>query len=185
MDVEIEMKRWIGALALMAATTTGCDDGPTGPVVEEGSFSIQITGAMNETATGPAFFGSEDVPGEEPVWAVLLGEQDGRHVVVAGKPGAARPGVGTYSLVDGNGPATGWTLAHFVGDGEELLGSFVAESGNVTITVSTASEVRGTLQFRAVGLLGANPGAIDVTGSFSAVAATGALSSASPLGAAR
>ena len=72
-----------------------------------------------------------------------------------------------------------WTVTHVVGDGEELVGMFVAESGTLIVTASSASEIRGTLSFKGIGVLGAIPDTVNVTGSFVAVPAS---SSPAPAG---
>lgn len=159
---------------MLVTALLACGDDPIAPDPDAATFTLRITGALTETATGPAFFGSDEDAGGDPAWVLLLGEEDGRHVVVAGKEGAGRPGTGTYTLAAAPGAGGEWTLAHIVGDGDELLGMFLAESGSVTLTESSDQEIRGTLSFRAVDALTSDT--LRVTGSFVAVPAPSASS---------
>ncbi len=158
---------------LTAASLAACgdDDGGTGTDPVTPSYELDVTGALTETASGKAYFGT-DTDGEgEPIFALLLGDENARHIVFAAKPGAARPGTGTYAFVDPESTQSGWTLLHFVSQGETLLGMFVAESGTLTITQSTPDVLKGTLEVRATGLMGEAPGVVELEGSFTAVPA--------------
>ena len=162
--------RWrgVGLSVVLTLAACGGDDDPVGPGPDEFTFRLDVTGALNEVATGPAFFGSDTDPEVGPIWVLLLGEEAGRHVVVAGRPGATRPAVGTYALGDGSEPTTDWTLAHIVADGEELVEMFLADSGAVTVTTSSDTMVRGSLAFRALGQFGETSDTVRVTGTFTA-----------------
>ena len=55
---------------------------------------------------------------------------------------------------------------------------YVAESGSITFSSSSAGQMTGTLQFRAVGLLNQASDTVDVTGSFTAVPAPASTAAA-------
>lgn len=175
------MRRVLLVLGLgVAVAACGDDDDPAGPSPVVAEYTLEITGALTETATGPAYFGADVGEGGEAVWILAMGQDTSRHVVLAGKQGSARPGAGSYAIVDPSGTTAGWTLLHLVSAGEDLLGMYVAESGTITIQASSADEVRGTLTFEAVELLGESTDTIRVSGTFRAVPApaTASLSAA-------
>ena len=162
------MKRMmsIGLLAF-TAVAAACDSDSTGPGVQ-GSYDLEVAGAFAETAEGPAWFGSELNDDGEPVFMLLFGDESSRHLVIAGREGATRPDVGTHAIEEGS-----WDLLHVVSDGDELLGMYYATEGEITITSSSSSHIRGTIEFVATELLGE----AQVTGSitFDAVPAPAAL----------
>lgn len=162
--------------ALLALAACGDDDGPLAPGSSQ--YTLQIQGAMVETATGPAYFGSDVDDDGQPVWVLLLGSATSRHLVMAAKPGSDRPGTGTVQLQDPESTTGGWTALHLVSEGEELLAMYVAESGSITFSSSSAGKMTGTLQFRAVGLLDQASDTVDVTGSFTAVPAPASTAAA-------
>lgn len=161
------MKRMM-SIALLAFTgmTAACDDDSTGPVVN-GTFQLEVTGALAETADGPAWFGSDVDDDGEPVFALLLGEEDSRHLVIAGRQGSTRPAVGTYTIGE-----NGWDVVHIVSDDDELLGLFYAVEGEITITTSSSSSLRGTIDFVATGILGEEEAEIEGSITFEAAPAT-------------
>ena len=95
-------------------------------------------------------------------------DETSRHLVIAGREGASRPDVGTHAIEEG-----GWELLHVISDDEELLGMFYGVEGEITITSSSSSRIRGTIEFVATELLGEE----QVTGSitFDAVPAPATL----------
>ena len=165
------LRRILMTMAAAAAVAACGDDDSQSPVPVAAEYALAIEGALTETATGPAYFGT-DTDGEGgDVWVLIMGQDTSRHLVVAGRAGSARPAPGSYPIVDPSGPAAGWTLVHVVSNGDELLGLFLAESGTVRIDASSAQEVRGTLDFEAVGVLGEVVDTIQVSGTFRAAPA--------------
>lgn len=163
------MKRMI-SIALLAFTgvAAACDNDATGPD-NEGTFQLQLSGALVETAEGPAWFGADENEEGEPVFMLLFGDENSRHIVIAGRQGSARPGVGTYAIGE-----NGWEVLHFVSDDEELLGFFYGVEGEISITSSSSSHLRGTIDFRGTGLLGETDEEIEGSISFEAVRAPAA-----------
>lgn len=157
----------------VAAAAAACSDSddPQGPNPVASEYALEIDGAVTENAAGPAYFGSDVDENSQPVWMILMGEDTSRHLVLAGKPGSDRPGTGSYAVVDPAGTAAGWNVVHLLSDGDELLGMFIAESGTVTITASSADEVRGTIEFEAAGMIGTAMDTLQVSGRFTAVPA--------------
>lgn len=163
----------VAVLAILVAALPGCgDDDPSDVTPIEAAYALDVSGAVTEQATGKAYFGTDEDELGQPVFALLLGDDTSRHIVMAGKDGAARPGPGEYAIVDPEQGESGWTLLHIISDGDELLGMFVANRGTLTITESTADVLRGTLEFDAVGVMGTAEDSVAVAGSFVAVPAT-------------
>jgi hypothetical protein len=170
--MEDEMLRRSLMTLMLAAPLAACgDDDSQSPAPVVAEYALDIEGAFTETATGPAYFGTDTDDEGEAVWVLILGQQTSRHLVVAGRGGSARPGPGSYPIADPSGPAAGWALVHLVTDGDELLGMFLAESGTVQIDASSAEEVRGSLEFEAVGIMAEAVDTIEVSGTFRAVPA--------------
>lgn len=170
------------ALTLAAAAAACGDDDPAGPDPVEHTYSMEVTGDLDEDADGPAWFGSDVDEEGQAVWALVFGDDDDRHFVVVGKDGSARPGPGTYPIVDPESEENGWTLIHIVSDGEELLGLFAGIDGTVTITESADGEVKGTIEFDAEGILGLGEAEIHATGSFNAQRTSQVPSAAARIG---
>lgn len=169
------MKRIILAcLLLSAGVLAACgDDDPAAPTPVLSEFQLSVTGDVTETATGPAWFGADVDDDGEPVFALLLGQDTSRHLVIAGRSGSARPGTGSYAIREPDAAAGAWSLLHLLSDGDELLGMFVADSGTVTITESTPQLLRGSMEFHATGVLGQEDATVRVTGTFRAAPAPG------------
>ena len=169
-------------LAIMLGMMGCGDEDPVGPG-QDGSFELTVTGALEATTAGPAWFGSDVDPEAGERWVLLLGDGGGDgHMVVAGRPGITRPTAGTYPLTAPDEANPGWTLVHLVTDAEELLGMFVADQGTVTLTSSSSGEVAGQLNFRAVDLLTGGSDTVFVTGSFVARPAPATLESMTEVG---
>lgn len=164
------MKRKIPVGLALALAVMACGDTTTPPEPIIAEFTLDIDGAVTETARGPAYFGSDEDENGEAMWALLLGADTSRHVVIAGKAGATRPGTGSYAIT-GTPSGSGWRLLHILSDGDELVGMFMGETGTVVITESSDEVVRGTIEFEAAGALGQTAGSLEVTGSFVAVPA--------------
>jgi hypothetical protein len=171
----------IAAAAMLLAACSGSDS--TGPA-QGGSYSASVSGDLTATLSGPAHFGSDNSNGET-IFAVVLGSNTSAHLVVLASSGATRPPAGTYDVVglfDGEG-ADGWSALHMVGQGNQLVGSFLGVSGTVTITESNTQRVRGTFEYAAEGFIGGpnqnDEASISVTGEFDAKPATAGSLSAS------
>lgn len=166
------LRRSLVILVLAAAAAAcGDDEDPQGPNPVASEYALEIEGALNESSSGPAYFGADVDENNEPVWMILMGQDTSRHLVLAGRAGSARPGTGSYAVADPTGTEEGWSVIHLLSDGDELLGMFFAESGTVTISASSAEEVRGTIEFEAMGLMGTTLDTIQVSGSFRAIPA--------------
>jgi hypothetical protein len=145
------MKRmmWTVLVALVGVTTA-CDSDSTGPVEEvSGTYDMELTGALNESAEGPAWFGTDVDEEGDDIFLLMLGDEDSRHLVLVGHEGTARPAVGTYDIA-----ANAWELLHFVSDDEELLGMFYGIEGELEITSSSSGRLRGTITFVATDFFG-------------------------------
>jgi hypothetical protein len=165
------MLRPIAIPVLLAATVLACSDDPSGPEPIQGSYELSITGAFSETARGTAWFGTDTDENEDPMFVVILGDETTRHVLLLGRAGEEQPAAGSYHIVAPGPNQTDWTVLHVVADGEDLLGMFSSTSGTLTITESSAEQLRGTIAFSAVGVVGQAADSIAGTGSFTAVPA--------------
>lgn len=159
-------------LVMLAAVLTACgDDDPSDVAPIAAAYELEVSGAVTETASGKAYFGTDEDELGRPIVALLLGDDTSRHLVIAAREGATRPAEGDYAIVDPEESESGWSLLHIISDGDELLGMFTATAGTLTITESTEDVLRGTLEFDAVGLLGVTEDSVAVSGSFVAVPA--------------
>lgn len=140
--------------ALAAISLVACGDSrdPSGPGDDYG-FELAVSGDMTAELEGDAFFGEDTGANGEPVFAILLMNEDEESMVLLAKPGTQRPGVGSYTFAVEPGNSS-WSGALTSTDGDELLGFFIAESGTITITESTATRLRGTIQFQGSGFVG-------------------------------
>ena len=160
-------------LVTLVTVLAGCgDDDPSDVTPIEAAYELEVSGAVTETASGKAYFGTDEDELGQPILALLLGDDTSRHLVIAARQGVTRPAEGEHAIVDLEQSESGWSLLHIISDGDELLGMFTAIRGTLTITESTEDVLRGAIEFDAVGLLGVAEDSVAVSGSFVAVAAT-------------
>ena len=177
--IACEMRRrvmWRMRLAVLVPLgfALACGDGGTGPVVE-GSFSGTITGDLELTLTGTAVFGVATVSGNDGfVIALQRGSVSQLDVdlILLGRFNTERPGEGTYDIIEsgcancsGDDFDGGYVFQYPTGGS----GIFVSESGQPTITKSTADTVAGNCSFTAHDLTDAGS-QITISSSFTAVA---------------
>jgi hypothetical protein len=162
------MKRsMIVALVGLMGAAAGCDSDSTGPDETLGTYEMTLTGDMTETAEGPASFGTDVDDDGDPIFGLLFGDEESRHVVIAGKAGSARPAVGTYDIAEG-----AWELLHMISDDEELVGLLFGVEGEINITRSSSTRLSGTIDFVATGYLDEDEVEFEGSISFDAVRAT-------------
>jgi hypothetical protein len=176
------------ATALLIGTLAGCGSDSTGPADQtppDGpGFSATLTGAIDDTWEGQAVFGVEADPadGTQWIWGIYLDTGDptvDSDVIVftglvdASSPGSTPthgdfPGAGPYALEDafasGGALDVGQQFAIVFRPPGGVVSSYYSSGGTVTITESSATQVRGTLSFSATGLAGT----VSVTGTFTA-----------------
>lgn len=164
----------VAALALAACS----DDNGTGPDGNGDGYNVTITGAVQATAKGQAWFGAdEDFEGNE-VFMLLLGSETSTHTIMLGREGTTRPAVGTYAVTDGeleDGSFSGLYIQS-IGDDEGMM--YFTQSGTIQVTESTSSRLKGTIQLQAVSLFGdpEDPSErVTITGSFDARKAAGSM----------
>lgn len=165
----------IGRLALVGLVGLGLACGENGiePTVE-GSFTTTITGDLQRTLSGRAIFGVTTVSGYDGfVIALEQGTSASLNVdlVLLGRFNTQRPNVGTYDIHEAG--CTNCSEDNFDGgyvfqrpDG--AAGFYTSESGQLTITRSTADTVAGSCSFSAVNLFDAQE-EIEIVGEFTAV----------------
>lgn len=169
---------WHGVLVfatcgIVSLTAGGCgSDGPLAPA--PGSGSLTATGALSLSGSGPANFQISG-GGRQPTFAILIyhfinSEVDWQLQIVKNNSGLLE--VGTYDLVPLSASVTNPTaiLAHYLGAAANPPWlSFNSTSGQLVITSSSPSEVRGTFTF--TGTEYGGTGSVSVTGAFDACAA--------------
>ena len=166
------MHRTTVSLLLLTAALAACADDPSEPRPgPQSQYELTVTGAVTETAAGKAWFGSDTDENGQPIFALLLGEDTSRHVVIAARAGTTRPAPGSYPIVETQSSATDWAAVHILSDDDELLGLFASTAGTLTVTESSAEVFSGTLQFDAAGFMGEAVDSVRVTASFTATAA--------------
>lgn len=152
------MKRFM-SMALVTTMIAACDSDSTGPGTGTGTFQFAVSGAIEETAQGPAWFGSDTNEQGEEVFVLVFGDGSARHFLMVGKEGSARPATGSYPIGE-----TGWDLMHIMSDDDELLGMFVAVDGQVIINASSAGRLSGTITFTAAGFLEGEEEPVEIEG---------------------
>lgn len=164
------------AVAALALAACGDDNG-TGPGENSDGYNITITGAVQATAKGQAWFGAdEDFEGNE-AFVIMLGSETSTHTILLGREGTTRPAVGTYTITDGELEDGSFSGLYIQSVGEEGM-MYFTQSGTIQVTESTSSRLKGTIQLQAVSLFGdpEDPSErVTITGSFDARKAAGSM----------
>jgi hypothetical protein len=156
-----------GIGCVMAASACD-DDSPVDPVLGDGEYRLVIDGDVKKTLTGDAFFGVEEDENGEEVFAILFGSDDDDDVVMVGVSGTTRPSTGTYKIEEGEIEPGDWVGLYAFGDGEELEGFMVADSGTVVVTRSDAGVMKGSVLLYLSGFIEGSLGEAVVEGDFDA-----------------
>ena len=173
------------AAILLAAVALACGGDSTGPGDNGGSqlggtFQANVTGDLTATLSGPAVFGTVTDQGSTAFAIALLrgvlGEA-GSDAIYLGRDNPAAPGVGDFPIHSASCvtcTADDFAGAYIYQPGLLDLGTFVSDTGSMTITAASADTLRGTFDFTtSVFLAFGNVAGIDsvrLVGSFTAVA---------------
>lgn len=184
------MKKKSLTLALLLAlplTLAACgdDDETTGPGdVVEGTFSASLSGDLDESLDGVAFFGESTDPATgETAWVLWLSttesETTGRTLYFARYDD--RPGTGTYSLAnvetdDFQTGASGEVGSFYLDTASDGAAVFGSTGGSLVITESEGDRMEGTFTVQATGSIWdgstTRDGDVTITGEFTAVGGT-------------
>lgn len=171
------MKNVVRTFALaLALLVPACSD--SGGPSNQGSSSVTVSGDLALNFAGRAVFGIA-TQGEQQGFAIALERQGtsqiDRDVILLARLNTQRPAAGTYSIVASSCNTctdddfdAGFVLYRPSGD----FAFFASESGTLTITVSTAERIVGTLSFDATWVLSSDnitARDITITASFTAV----------------
>ena len=161
-------------VATLGFLAVGCGDDATGPgSLLLGSFSAQVSGAVDASFSGMAIFGSADDflgTGEE-VFVLVLEDDTGLREIDLLKTTAGRPGPGTFTIGEYlASPLQG----EFIEDGPSETRFFHTGTGTLTITSSSTQSLEGTLSFTANEEFGS--GVVQVQATFNAMCIPGAWS---------
>jgi len=160
----------LATLSLVFFTASGCGgDSPLAPGV--GSGSVTASGAVTASGSGVALFQSISSGGSSLFQIVIAPATPTAttwELQIASYTG--RPATGTYTLGPLSASSTNPTANFYYTSGGNLR-SFNSTSGQLVITSSSASEVRGTFTFTATDLGGAS--SVTAHGSFTAPCAPG------------
>lgn len=155
-------------IGLTLAATACDDDSPTNPVLGDGAYRLEIEGDVERTLTGNAFFGAEEDENGETIFAIMLGSESGEDIVMVGVSGTTRPGAGSYEIEVGQVEDGDWVGLYTFGDGEELEGFLVADSGTVVLSESSTSVIKGSVLLYLSGFVEGELGEVVVEGEFDA-----------------
>ena len=159
-------------LALCLSVTTGLaacdDDSTTDPVAGDGAYRLEIEGDIERVLTGDAWFGAEEDEEGETIFAILFGSGDSEEVVMVGVSGTTRPAAGTYEIETGEVGQGDWVGMYAFGDGEELEGFLVADSGTVVLSESNGGVMKGSVLLYLSGFVEGAPGEAVIEGTFDA-----------------
>ncbi|HMG11954.1 MAG TPA: hypothetical protein VK571_02160 [Gemmatimonadaceae bacterium] len=161
----------LATAALLSLAAVGCGgDGPTGPGL--GSGNVTATGAVTASGTGLALFQSV-VSGSTNLFQIVIVPvtQNANAWTVQIANYSGRLAAGTYTLSPLSASSTNPT-ATFYYTSSGAAQSFNSTSGQLVITSSSSSQVRGTFTFSATDIAG-GPGTVSAHGSFSAQCAPG------------
>lgn len=154
------------ALFSLAATACG-SDGVLGPGI--GSGSVTATGAVNASGSGLALFQSA-YSGETNLFQILIAPlTPSWQVQIVNYSGRLAPG--TYAL-SALSPSSPDPTANFYYTSGSTMDMYNSISGELVITASSSSSVRGTFSFTAANATGGT-GSVTVNGSFTAECALG------------
>lgn len=158
--------------AMVSLAGIGCgSDGPLGPGFG-GTGSVTATGAVSASGNGLALFQSTSSGGASlfqvlvaplsqtaPTWQLQIANYSGR------------PAAGTYAL-SALSPSSPDPTATFYHANGATMDAYNSVSGQLVITSSSSSSVRGTFTFTATNASGGT-GSVTVQGSFDAQCAPG------------
>jgi hypothetical protein len=160
------------ALLSLAATACGSDS-VLGPGV--GTGNVSASGAVTTSGSGLALFQSISSGGSSLFQVVVVPVNVGQSTTPAWQLQIAnysgRPEVGTYSLTPLSASSTNPT-ANFYYTSGSAIDSYNSVSGELVITSSSPSAVRGTFTFVATNVAGGSA-SVTVSGSFNAPCAPG------------
>lgn len=162
----------LAASALLSLTAAACGSGATEPGVKEGTGTVTATGAVSTSGSGLAVFQSVSSSGMSlfqimvaptsqtttATWQLQIVNYSGRLAV------------GTYTLSPLS-VSSGNPTANFYYTSGGTMEMFNATSGNLVITSSSSSAVRGTFTFTATNFDGTS--SVTAQGSFNAQCAPG------------
>lgn len=162
------------ASAIVSLTAVGC--GSDGPLVPgAGSGSVTATGAITVSGSGIALFQTV-ASGSTTLFQIVMGpisqSSTGWNVQIASYSG--RPAVGTYNLVPLSASSTNptATLSYYTGGTVmPTIQEFNSTSGQLVISSSSPSAIRGTFSFTGTDFSGT--ATVSVNGSFNAQCAPG------------
>lgn len=159
----------LATLPLVCFTASCGGDSPLAPGL--GSGSVTASGAVTASGSGVALFQSISSGGSSLFQIVIAPATPTAttwELQIASYTG--RPATGTYTLGPLSASSTNPTANFYYTSGGNLR-SFNSTSGQLVITSSSASEVRGTFTFTATDLGGAS--SVTAHGSFTAQCAPG------------
>jgi hypothetical protein len=163
----------LAASAVLVLAATACGGGTTGPS-GPGTGSVTASGAVSASGSGIALFQSASTTGGSlfqlmvaPIsqttattWQIQIVDYSGR------------PAAGTYALSPLSAGSTNPTANFYYTSGGSMR-MFNASSGQLVITSSTSSGVRGTYAFTGIQVDGTST--VTAQGSFDALCAPGTV----------
>jgi hypothetical protein len=155
-------------IGITLAASACDDDSPIDPVLGDGAYRLEIEGDVERTLTGNAFFGAEEDENGEPIFAIIFGSESAEDVVMVGVSGTTRPAAGSYEIEIGEVQEGDWVGLYAFGDGEELEGFLVADSGTVVLSESGSDVIKGSVLLYLSGFVEGELGEVVVEGEFDA-----------------
>ncbi len=169
MDTQHRIRTTLALCLTLVGALGACDDdNPTDPVLGEGAYRLEVDGDIERVLTGDAYFGADEDPEGEPVFAILFGSDDSDEVVMVGVSGTTRPATGTYEIETGEVSQGDWVGMYAFGDGEELEGFMVADSGTVALTQSSTGAMKGSVLLYLSGFVEGSLAEVVIEGDFDA-----------------
>lgn len=148
---------------LAIALFTGCDDNddPLSPPTDDGSFLLEISGDVEASFSGEAWFGSSEDPETGQTGFVLWLFTDDENIQTgdnlwfvhlgATQPAETEYPIGDFEELEEEEPNPEVFYGIFAG--YSVANAFLGgESGTIDIATATSSEVTGTFSFTASGI---------------------------------
>lgn len=153
----------------LTLAASACDDtSATDPILGDGAYRLEIEGDVARTLTGEAFFGAEEDENGESIFAITFGSETADDIVMVGVSGITRPSAGSYEIEIGEVGEGDWVGLYVFGNGDELEGFLVADSGSVVLSESSTEVIKGSILLYLSGFIEGEVGEVVVEGDFDA-----------------
>jgi hypothetical protein len=127
-------------------------------VLNESSHALVVGGALPQTLSGSTHFGPVVGASGSRAWGIVFRQSPVHGALSLSRIDAAtRPAVGTYQVSGTTGTGAQFQGGYIAADDAGTIGIFTLQSGTVTITESSVTRIRGTVNLVAAGACTSDP----------------------------